>query len=134
MRASGAFGKFGTGRFQMGLEEGQNARHGSQNGDALGADQFNDVRRGEPALEVQLGPEDGRDPESHGLAEDMAQRQRVQNAQRMNQPLVAHVGLGAIFDGPHAGQHIAVGEDHALGFAGGAGGEENLQRGVRRQA
>ena len=122
------------GRFQMGLEERQDARHGSQNGDALTADEFDDVRSGQPAFEMQLGAEDRRDPQPHGLAEDVAQRKRVQNAQGMNHPLVAHVGLGAVFDGTHAGQHIAVGQDHAFRFAGSAGSKENLQRRVRRQA
>ena len=118
----------------MGLEQRQNARHGGQHGDALAADELDEARRGEAALEVQLGAEDGRDPEAHGLAEDMAQRQRVQNAQRMDEPLVAHVGLGAVFNGPHAGQHVAVGDDDAFGVAGGAGGKENLERGFVRKA
>ena len=98
----------------MGLEQRQDARHGGQHGDALAVDQLDEPRRGEAAFEVQLGGKDGWDPEAHGLAEDVAQRQRVQNAQRMDEPLVAHVGLGAIFDGPHAGQHVAMRDARCL--------------------
>ena len=97
------------------------------------SDQLDELRRGQAALKVQLGGEDRWNPQAHGLAEDVAQRQRVQNAQRMNQPLVAHVRLGAVFDGAHAGQHVAVRKHDALGVAGGAGGEENLQRRLVRQ-
>ena len=122
------------GRFQMRLEQSQHARHRGQNRDALAANEFDEARRGEPALEVQFGFEDGRNPQPHGLAEDMAQRKRVQNAQRMDQPLVAHVGLRAVFNGTDAGQHVAVSDHHALGLARGAGGEENLRRRFVREA
>ena len=118
----------------MGLEQRQHARHGGQHGDALAVDQLDEPRSGEAALKVQFGGKDGWHPEAHGLAEDVAQRQRVQYAQRMDEALVAHVGLGAVFDGPYAGQHVAVRDDDAFGVAGGAGGKENLERGLVRQA
>ena len=115
----------------MRLKQGQDAGHGGEDRDALAADELDEARRGEAAFEMELGGEDGRNPEAHGLAEDVAERQRVQNAQRMDEPLVAHVGLGAFFDGPDAGEHIAVREHDAFGVAGGAGGEENLRAGFR---
>jgi hypothetical protein len=80
------------------------------------------------SLEVQLGGKNGWNPQPHGLPENVAQRQRVQNAQGMNQPLIAHIGRRAVLDGSHAGQHVAVSDHDALGIAGGAGGEQNLQR------
>ena len=63
----------------------------------------------------------------------MAQRQRVQYPQRMNQPLIGHVGPGAFFDWNHAGQHIAVRQNNSLGVARCAGSEQNLQRSFFRE-
>ena len=101
----------------MRFQHSQNARHRGQHRNALAVDLLDQPRRCQPALEMHLGLEKRRNPKAHGLAEDVAQRQRVQNAQRMNQPLVAHVGLGAVFDWDHAGQHIAVRENDAFGVA-----------------
>ena len=75
--------------------------HCGQHGDALAANGFNQARRGEALFKMQLGGEDGWNPEAHGLAKDMAQRQGVQNAQRMRQySLPAHVGPRARSMGP----------------------------------
>ncbi len=63
----------------------------------------------------------------------MAQRQRVQNAEGMDQPLPAQIRLRTFRDGTYAGQHVAVGENNALGIAGGAGCEEDLERGLARK-
>ena len=52
----------------------------------------------------------------------------MQNAQGMDETRIAQIGLGRILDGTDAGKDIAVGDHDAFGFAGGAGGEENLQR------
>ena len=51
----------------------------------------------------------------------------------MHQPLVAHVGLRSLLDGLHAGQYIAMGQHHALGVAGGAGGEQDFERRLARE-
>ena len=110
----------------MGLEQGHDPGHSGKNGDALAADGLNEPWRNQAALEVKLGGIDGWNPQAHGLAEDVAQRQRLEDAEGMDQPLVAHVGLGRVLDGSYAGQHVAVGEDDSLGIAGGAGGEENF--------
>ena len=88
-----ALGQPGQRGFEVRLQQRVDARHGGQHGDALAADGFNKARRHQAAFKVQLGAEDVRHPQAHGLAEDVAQRQRVQNAQRMDQPLVAQVGL-----------------------------------------
>ena len=124
----------GDGCFQMGLEQRQHPGYGGQHGDALAVDGFNEPLCHQAIFKVQLGGEDGRNPQTHGLAEDVAQRQRVQNAQGMDQPLVAKIGLRAVLDGPHAGQHVAVGDHDAFGIAGGAGGEENFAAGFRARA
>ncbi len=127
--AGGALGEAGQGGFKVGLDQRVQPRHGGQHGDALAADGLNDAGSDQAAFEVKLGLIDGRNPEAHGLAEDVAQRQGVENAQGMDEALVAQIGLRRFRDGSHAGQHIAVGEHDALGIAGGAGGEEDLERG-----
>ena len=48
-------------------------------------------------------------------------------AQRVDESLIAHVTLRGLLDGIHAGEHVSVGVHDALGVAGGAGGEEDLQ-------
>ena len=83
----------GIGGLEMGFEQGEDARHRGEDGDALAMDGFNEAGRDEAAIEVDLGAEDGRDPEAHGLAEDVAQRQGVEKAQGMDVFFVAHVAL-----------------------------------------
>ena len=51
----------------------------------------------------------------------------------MDEPLVGQIGLRAFFDRLDAGQHVAMGQHHALGVAGGAGGEKNLERRLARE-
>src|ERR1035438_4375417 len=60
----------------------------------------------------------------------MAQRQRVQNPQGMNQPLPAQVGLCSGLDGPNTGQHVAVSEHNPFRIASGAGGKQDFERRV----
>ena len=124
----GTLGEAGQGGFKMRLEEGQDAGDGCQHRDALPPDGLNQARGYQAAFKVQLGCVDGRNPQAHGLAEDVAQGQRVQDAQRMDQTYIAQVGLRCFFNGPDAGQHIAVGEHDPFGVARGAGGEEDLER------
>ena len=73
-----------------------------------------------------------RNPKPHELAEDVTERQRMQNAQRMNEALVAQVLGYLLFQRIERGQHIAVGVDNAFGFAGGAGGKDDLQLRIPR--
>ena len=83
---------------------------------------------------MNFGGKDGRNPESHRLPKDVAQRQRKQKAQRMcQQPLPEHVGLRSALDWLHAGQNISMRQHHSLGVAGGAGGKQNLQRRLARK-
>jgi hypothetical protein len=129
----GALCQAGQSRLQVHPEQRQYSRHCGQHGDALSPDGFHQPGRDQPALKVQFRPIDRRDPQPHGLAKHMAQRQRVQNAQRVDQPLIAHVRLRCVFDWPDAGQHIAVGQHNTFRIAGGAGSEQDLQRCLRRE-
>ena len=53
----------------------------------------------------------------------------MQNAQRMNEPLVPHVRFGAVFNRTHAGQHVAVCENNSFGIACGSGSEQESAAG-----
>ncbi len=65
-------GEVGVLGFEMGLEYGEHARHCDQDGDALAVDGVDDAGGGDAVFEVDFGGEDGRDPQAHGLAEDVA--------------------------------------------------------------
>ena len=82
---------------------------------------------------VQLGGEQGRGPQSHELAEDMAEWQRVQDANGVKGLLELEILLHLLLDGSKAREHVAMGVDDAFGIAGGAGGEDDLQRVVGHQ-
>jgi hypothetical protein len=86
------------------------------------------MRRLQAAFEMHLGGHQRRNPQAHELPEDMAERQRVQKAQRMHQALVAQILLHLALDGLEAGEDVAMGVHDALGLGRGARGEENLQR------
>ena len=73
------------------------------------------------------GAEERWNPETHELAEDVAERQRVQKVERVEDALVLQVLLHLALDGVEAGEHVAVGVDDAFGFGGGAGGEKDLE-------
>jgi hypothetical protein len=73
-------------------------------------------------------------PQAHELPKDVAERQRVQNAQGMNEALVAQILADLLLQGIERGQHIALGVHDALGLGGGAGGEDDLQRRIPREA
>ena len=122
------------GGFQMSLEQRHHARHRGQHRNALALDGLDQPRGHQTALEVNLGGKDGRNPQPHHLPEDVAQRQRLQKAEWMHQPLPAQIGLRTLLDRLHAGHHVAVGQHYALGVAGSAGSKQNLQRRIARES
>ena len=134
LRRGHALRQAGQSGFQMRLQQRHHARHRGQHADALALHGLDQPRGHQTALEVRLGGKDGRNPQPHRLPEDVAQRQRFQNAQWMHQqPLPAHVGLRSRLDGFHAGQHVAVGQHHALGIACGSRCEQDFERSRARK-
>ena len=69
-----------------------------------------------------------RNPDPHELAEYMAERQRVQNPERMKGALKLEILLHLAFDGAQAREHVVMSVDHPLGLSGGARSKDNLQR------
>ena len=84
-------------------------------------------------FKMNLRRQQRRNPQAHELPKDVAKRQRMQNAQRVNEALVAQVLADLLFQGIERGQHIAVGVHDAFRLAGGAGGKDDLQRRIPRQ-
>src|ERR1700692_1489507 len=82
---------------------------------------------------MNLSRKDRWNPKPHCLPEDMAQRQRVEKTQRMNQPFITHIAARGISDGLHAGKDISMRMNDALGLPRRARGEQNLQRRVVRK-
>src|SRR4029077_12755850 len=68
-----------------------------------------------------------RNEERHELAEDVAERHKRDEAERVKPALVFSVRVDAALEGIEIGQKVAVGEDHAAGLGSGAGSEENLR-------
>src|ERR1700679_2045058 len=69
------------GGFKMRFEQRKNAWHRSEDGDALALDGFDQARSYEAAFKMDFSAKDGRNPEAHGLPEDVAERQRVEKPQ-----------------------------------------------------
>ena len=108
------------------LERFDEARDGDEHGDTLvvnRADYFRGVERIEEhgCAAENLGEEN-----SEKLAEDVAERKEVEKAQGMKEAFPAAVAVDFFFEGFEVGEQVAVGDDDAAGFGGGAGGEDDF--------
>ena len=63
---------------------------------------------------------------SEKLAEYVAERKKVEKAQRMKEAFPAAVAIDFFFESFEVGEQVAVGEHDAAGFGGGAGGEDDF--------
>jgi hypothetical protein len=111
----------------MGAQQIEYARDAGDYGNLFAADGLDEALRLEARFEMNFCAEDRRDPQTHELAEDMAEGQRVQKVQRVEDALVLEVLLHLGLDGVETRKHIAMGMDDSLGLGGGAGGKENLK-------
>ncbi len=111
----------------------EHPRNRRQYRDALLLDQPGQARRLQPVFKMHFRHQQRWNPKPHELPEDMAERKRMQNPQRMHQPLVAQVLANFLFQGIERGQHIPVGMHDPLGLPGGAGSKDDLQRGIPRK-
>ena len=74
-----------------------------------------------------------RQEDAEELAEDVAERQQVQEAQRMEDALVLEIFADLAFERLEVRQDVAVRDDDAAWLGRGAGGEDNLDDVVARQ-
>ena len=105
----------------------QQARHGDQGGNSFALEGAQDLGGVEALLEYHRAGQQRRDEQAQELAEDVAQRNQVQETDGMDEALVFQVGADFSFKRLEVGEEVAVGEDHALGVGGGAGGKNDLQ-------
>ncbi len=115
----------------MNTQQLQHARHHSGDGDALAADSIHHMAGDKVVFIMHLCGQQRRNPQAHKLAENVAQRQGVQEAQRMKPAFVAQIFLDLALQNFDAGQNIAVRMNDAFRGRRGAGSKENLQRRVR---
>jgi hypothetical protein len=84
---------------QVGAEQIEHARHRADDGDALAVHRVDQALRLEARFEVDFGGHQRGNPERHELAEDVAERKRVQKADGVERPLVFEVFLHLALDG-----------------------------------
>ena len=100
---------------EMRFEQLQNSRYGGQYRDAFAMDGRDQARRLQLRFKVDLGGEQRRHPETHELAEDVAEWKAMQEAQRMHPALVLEVFLHLALDRAETGEYVPVGVDDAFG-------------------
>ena len=116
----------------MGAQQLQRARDRNEDRDAFETEAVDHARGFELGIEVDLGSEQRGRPKAHELAEDVAERKAVEEAQRVEDALVAEILLHLALDRVEAGQDVAMGVDDALGRGRGAGREDDLEGRVER--
>ncbi len=104
----------------------ENLRHRHQHRDAPALDLRDDVARVVAAHEDDDARQHRRDEGRHRLAEHVAERQQVQEAQREERRAPLAVLQDLAFDRHDVRQHVAVGDDDALGLGGRARREDDL--------
>ena len=105
----------------------EHARNGDKGGGALAFEGTENFRGLLGVLEDNRGADERGHEERHELAEDMAQRNDRNEAQRMKPALVFTILGDALFQWFEIREEIAVGQNNAPRLAGGAGGEEDLR-------
>src|SRR2546423_15322384 len=104
------------------MQKIKHARNGDERGGALllyGANDFGGIAG---RFENYRGAEERRNKQSHELAEDMAQGNERNEAQRVKPTLVFAILIEATLQRLEICQKIAVGENEAAGLGGGAPG------------
>src|SRR5437764_13840487 len=110
----------------MFAQDFQNLRDRNQDGDAARVDLADDLFRTVARHEDDDAREHGRDEGGHGLAEHMAEREKVQETDGEKGAAVFEIFLDFALHRDDVGDDVAVGDDDAFGLGGGAGGEDDL--------
>ena len=104
----------------------EHARHGDEQRGALAANGAHNFRGVERFLEDDRGTHQRRNEDPEELAEDVAQRKQIHEAQGMKETLVFQIGLNSALERLEIRENVAVREDHAAGLGGRTGSEHNL--------
>jgi len=105
----------------------KHAGNGDEGGGAFALNGTSDFSGVGGVFEDDGGAEQWWNEEGHELAEDMAQRNKRDEAKRMEPFFVLAIGIDAALERLEIGEEISVGEDDAARFGCGAGGEEDLR-------
>ena len=132
MPAGGASADFGKGAHDVLAQHVEDLRHADQHRHAARLDQADDVVRVEAAREDDRAAHHRRHVGRHRLAEHVAERQQVDEAQRMERPRVAAVLHHLALDRDDVGHHVAMADDDALRLGRRARGEDDLDDVVAR--
>ena len=98
------------------LEDVEDLRHADDHRDSPPLDDADDVVRIEAAHEDDGAVHHRRDVGGHRLAEHVAERQQIEEAQRKKRPCVLLVLQYLALDRHDVGHHVAMPDDHALRF------------------
>ena len=121
-------------RQKMRAQQIQHARHAGDDGNSFAMDGLDEALRLQARFIVHFGAEERWNPQGHELAEDVAERQRVQKMQRVKDALVLQILFHLLLDRIEAREHVAVGVDDTLGFGGRAGSEQDLKGCIEGEA
>src|SRR5947209_9383160 len=113
--------------------EVQHARHSSEHRNVLAMNLLGKLGRNQSGLKVQLRRQQRRNPQAHELTENVTQRKRVQNTNRVKDPLILEILLHLALDRLEAGEHVSVRMDDSFRLPGGARCENDLQGVVWRE-
>ena len=104
----------------------ENLRHRDQHRNPPRANLPDDFFRIEPTHENHYAGQHRRDEGGHGLAEHVAERQKIQKADGGERAGVIAILEDFTFHRNNIGQNVAVRNDDAFGFGGGAGSEDDF--------
>src|SRR5580658_6141510 len=114
--------------FDLVAQRFNQARHRDEHGDTLVVNRPNHFS-GIESVDKNRGPaENLRQEHSQQLAEDVTQRQKVEKAERVKEPLVAPVAIDFSFEGFEVREKVPVSENNAARFCGGSRGEDDFDR------
>jgi len=104
----------------------QHLRHADDHRNPTHPDLLRDVVRVVAAHEDDSARQHRRDERRHRLAEHVTERQQVQKSHWKQRPGPASILLHFALDRNDIRQDVAMGDDHAFGFTGGARREDDL--------
>src|SRR5205085_771439 len=111
----------------LALERLEHTRHSNQRRDAFALDCGDDFSWVERVLKQHCRAQQWRDPHSHELTEDVAQRHKIEKAKGMKEALPLKVWLHTRFERLQIREDVAVGNNHTLGIGCRPRREDNLR-------
>ena len=118
--------RFGHSPLEVVAEHLEDLRDADQHGDPPGSNLRDDLLRREAAGEDDRPRQHRRHERRHRLSEHVAQRQEIEEANRLERPRVSSVLRELVLDRDDVRQDVAMGQDDALRFGGRTRREDDL--------